>query len=129
MVALWVQLDKAEENYDKPFGLVMAANGDLREFFRTKILASSGYILLDGDKCIGMAFTRKSEYENSYHISVVVIDNSYRGKGYGKKLLSYIIEKHKGQKALLRVSMNNPAGLALYKSLGFVPMTQVMIRK
>ena len=129
LVALWGQLDDAEEVYDKPFGLKMHESGPRTDFFRKRILASSGYAIYDGDKAVGFCMVKDSEYENTYFISTLVIDEAYRGQHYGQTLLDYIFQVRKGQHVLLRVSMNNKAGLALYKKCGFVPMTQVMFKK
>lgn len=130
LVELWVQLDDAEDDYDKPFGLRMPDKKGIEEFFRSTLLKRSGYAVYEGDVVVGFCIIRDAEYENSYFISTLVVDSAYRGKHYGKTLMDYVLNTaRKGQHALLRVSMNNKAGLALYKKCGFVPMSQVMIRK
>lgn len=130
-VELWWQLDEAEDKYDKPFGirLPLKNRSEQEKFFRKRLLETSGYAVYEGDQCVGFCMVKPCEYEDSYWISTLVIDEEFRGKHYGSALLSYIASVRKGEHCLLRVSMNNKAGLALYKSQGFVPMTQVMIRK
>lgn len=51
-----------------------------------------------------------------------VIDELSRGKGYGKKLFSFLIEesKKKTNKISLEVLISNQKAFNLYKSLGFV---------
>ena len=129
LVELWVQLDDAEDQYDKPFGLRMPDKKGITDLFRKRLLNSSGYAIYDEEKVVGFCITKTAEYENSYFISALVIDRAYRGKNYGKSILDYVIQDKKGQNALLRVSTNNRAGIALYEKCGFVPMSQVMIRK
>lgn len=129
LVGLWEQLDDAEDEYDKPFGLRMPDKKGLTDFFRKRLLDSHGYVIYDNGKAVGFCMTKQAEYENSYFISVLVIDKAYRGKHFGKTLLEYIFQDKEGQHALLRVSMNNKAGIALYEKCGFIPMSQVMIRK
>ena len=128
-VELWEQLDEAEDEYDKPFGLRMADKKGITDFFRKRLLERDGYAIYEGDKAVGFCIVRDAEYENSYFISTLVIDEEYRGKHYGRTLLDYVFQMNKGRHALLRVSMNNKAGLELYKKCGFIPMSQVMIRK
>ena len=129
LVELWEQLDEAEDEYDKPFGLRMPDKKGLTDFFRKRLLERNGYAIYEDDEVVGFCIVREAEYENSYFISTLVIDEVHRGKHYGKTLLDYIFQAKKGQHALLRVSMNNKAGLALYKKCGFIPMSQVMFRK
>lgn len=131
LISLWGQLEAAEEVYDKPFGVQLPEGEqvDATEFFRKRLLKSSGYIITADNECVGMALTKQAEYSNAYFISCFVIDENHRGKHYGTTLLTHILKDKRNQKALLRVSLNNKAGLALYKSVGFVPMTQVMIKK
>ena len=129
LVELWEQLDDAEDEYDKPFGLRMPDKKGITDFFRKRLLERSGYAIYEGDDVVGFCIVRDAEYENSYFISTLVIDEAHRGKHFGKTLLDYIFQVKKGQHAMLRVSMNNKAGLALYKKCGFIPMSQVMFRK
>lgn len=55
-----------------------------------------------------------------------VIDESDRGKGYGRKLFSFLIEeaKKKTNKISLEVLISNQKAFNLYKSLGFVVKNQ-----
>ncbi len=53
----------------------------------------------------------------------IIIDSKYRLKGYGKKLLDYVIDKIKETGCLnvtLEVACNNLPAIKLYESLGFV---------
>jgi ribosomal protein S18 acetylase RimI-like enzyme len=52
----------------------------------------------------------------------IVVAPEFRRKGYGKKLVSAIMnwgKAHGAQTAYLQVMLDNPAGLALYRDLGF----------
>ena len=98
-------------------------------FFKKHLLESSGYIITADDECVGMALTSPGEYVNSYSIYCFVIDKNHRGKHYGTALMTHVLKDKRNQNALLRVSFNNKAGIALYKSVGFVSMNQTMIHR
>ena len=51
-----------------------------------------------------------------------VISQSERGKGFGRKLFSALIEESKkmAQKVSLEVLENNTIGISLYESIGFI---------
>lgn len=128
LVKLWLILDKDEQGYDKKYGLFFDDNSDLSSVFRKKLLHSSGYYLKYNNECVGFALTKDAEYENTYWISCLVIDNKYRGKGWGTLFINEIFSLNKPKRAVLRVSMNNPIGIALYRKCGFEPISQVMLK-
>lgn len=85
-----------------------------------KSRGKADYIAISKEGVVGFAFfTIELEYAV---LEQIVIDPTQKGKGYGKALLAYALEKFKSQeitRVLLEVRQSNIAALALYKSLGF----------
>jgi ribosomal protein S18 acetylase RimI-like enzyme len=74
----------------------------------------------DEDKIVGIVIlnnTGMKDYIPENILVYIAIDNSQRGKGYGKKLMEKAISSVEGNIAL-HVEQNNPAK-ALYEKLGF----------
>lgn len=125
---LWIKLEDAEAKYAEKYGLILEETPDLFEQFKEMLADSSGYYLRLNDKAIGFACVTDCEYENAYWLPTIIVDEKYRGMGLGRKLIEYIFNKNKPKRALLSVSLNNPAGLSLYKKCGFEPVSQMMMK-
>ncbi|WP_167956993.1 GNAT family N-acetyltransferase [Anaerosporobacter faecicola] len=74
---------------------------------------------------VGHLHMRNADYTNqSIHFGFIVVDDRYRGKGYGKEMLqlaiTYATTILKMKKITLGVFGNNPAAHACYKKVGFV---------
>ncbi len=82
----------------------------------------SGFIAQDGDKTIGHLFMQKLG-QNKYKFGLIIVDDSLRGKGYGKSMLLSAIDYAKnnlGAKIItLSVFDNNVSAFECYKKLGF----------
>lgn len=131
LVDLWVQLDDEEDAHDKPLGLAVKpmSDKDLRELFKNKLLKNGDIRVVKlGEQIIGMAIVSTTEFEKCYYISAVIIDKAHRSKGYGKMLMQNIFDSKPGERPMLGVSCGNTGGLSLYKSLGFKPVSMVMLR-
>lgn len=75
---------------------------------------------LDTDKIVGVVIlnnTGMKDYIPENILVYIAVDNSKRGKGYGKRLMQKAIESTSGSIAL-HVEPDNPA-FHLYKKLGF----------
>ncbi|MBK0368955.1 GNAT family N-acetyltransferase [Flavobacterium agrisoli] len=75
---------------------------------------------LDNDRIVGVVIlnnTGMKDYIPENILVYIAVDNSQRGKGYGKKLMQKAIATAEGNIAL-HVEPDNPA-LLLYKKLGF----------
>lgn len=130
LVALWGQLDKVELGFDKASGLSYPRdNWGPKQWTERLMGCPEIAVIKDGETVVGFAMVRNTGDNDDYYISSVVIDGAYRGKGFGERLMEYIVENRPGQIAWLNVNLHNTAALALYKSLGFQPFTQNMFRK
>lgn len=77
-----------------------------------------------GENIIGHVLLRfLSEDKTLVRFGFVIVDDTKRGKGYGKRMLQMVIKKAKEefgvQKITLGVFDNNPSAFHCYDSLGF----------
>lgn len=84
------------------------------------------YFAQIGDEIIGMTGARRDSGEASHHVAMifsVFVKESFRGKGYAKKLLTSILDKLANQpdiiKAKLHVVSTQKEAISLYKRCGF----------
>jgi len=77
-------------------------------------------IIKKDDKIVSMA-KRIYDLENSNKISDVYTIKEYRGRGYAKLVVGYVMNEiiSDGKTATLNVDRNNPISYHLYTSLGF----------
>ena len=72
-------------------------------------------VCINNDEIIGYLYY--SEIYDRIEINNIEVLSSYRGKGFGKKLLEHLISK--GKDITLEVNETNNIAISLYKSLGF----------
>jgi RimJ/RimL family protein N-acetyltransferase len=80
--------------------------------------------MVDGEEIVGHILLRHpSEDKSLIRFGFVIVDNSKRGKGYGKQLLRLAIDyaqrKLAAQKITLGVFCDNLSAVECYKSVGF----------
>ena len=85
------------------------------------------FTLEDDGKVIGHLILRNpGEDKEVIRLGFIIVDNSIRGKGYGKQLIEYAINYAKeklGAKVInLGVFTNNEGAIRCYKSVGFKVM-------
>ena len=83
------------------------------------------FTAVDDDKIVGHLVMRYVDEEKSViRFGFVIVDDSKRGKGYGKQMIQlaikYALEIYKAKKVTLGVFENNPAAFYCYKAAGFV---------
>ena len=96
---------------------------DLLALFNSKNDIIFAYCM-DGDKMAGMALMCAYTVISGYKgwVEDVVVDNNYRGKGLGRKLMNKLLEegRRKGLSEILLFSNEKrQAAISLYKSLDF----------
>jgi ribosomal protein S18 acetylase RimI-like enzyme len=98
------------------------------DFFQSKSAFSKRdkvYVCVDGEEVIGVIGYCLDYYEtNNYWLGWFYIHKKYEGKGYGKKLLEYIIKKLQGKrvrKLFVNTSSNKfyLRALKMYLKYGF----------
>tara|TARA_Y100001960_G_scaffold332700_1_gene434314 strand:- start:32952 stop:33419 length:468 start_codon:yes stop_codon:yes gene_type:complete len=82
-----------------------------------------GYFLVENNQIIGMVQSRIKRSSTLRYAElpevVIAISDNYHGKGYGKKLMKFIISKTKMRGVRLGVHPKNIIAQKLYKKLGF----------
>ncbi len=125
---------KNEETYLKwssgRFGAYPISAGDIN----TKYLQKNGdfpeednfypVTAFDETGMVGHMILRYTDAEKEVlRFGFVIVDDSKRGKGYGKEMLSlalkYAFEVFRAKKVTIGVFANNPPALYCYKSVGF----------
>lgn len=56
---------------------------------------------------------------NPFYVSSLIIDQRYRGRGFGGKMLEILFEELKHKKVLLEVKKINDPAVKLYRKMGF----------
>jgi ribosomal protein S18 acetylase RimI-like enzyme len=105
-----------------PSGRYPFTVAQVRELYQTRKELT---VAVDGNETIGFANLYDYEPSQSAFIGNVVIDKSYRGRGLGKEIMSYMLkiayEKHNLPEVRISVFSENTPALLLYSSLGFAP--------
>ena len=96
------------------------------EYFKQILYSDNSHLffILEGENIAGMLTvgTYKSPTGTKAWIEDVVVDNAYRGKGYGKSIVQYAIDYVKSSGIELLMLTSNPARIAankLYQDLDF----------
>ncbi len=122
-------LHKHLEQYgDEKADIEKAINYSLKE-----ISSFGGFVLkaFDSEKLVGIVVINKtgmSGYIPENILVYIAVDNSQRGKGYGKSLMNKAIKLSEGSIAL-HVEKDNPARF-LYEKVGFTnPYLEMRLKK
>ena len=122
-------LHKHLEQYgDEKSDIEKAINYSLKE-----ISSFGGFVLkaFDSEKLVGIVVINKtgmSGYIPENILVYIAVDNSQRGKGYGKSLINKAIKLSEGSIAL-HVEKDNPARF-LYEKVGFTnPYLEMRLKK
>lgn len=102
----------------KRLGLKLNANFDkLYDYSSLNEGVNSTYVLIVDKNIIG--FIHIQQLIDEVDIIDVVVDEEYRRKGYGQRLVEFVIQSNPGKRIILEVSVNNNAAIGLYNKLGF----------
>ncbi len=79
----------------------------------------------DNGKIVGHLILRYSDSSKTIiRLGFIIIDNQFRGEGYGKQMLELAIQKAEqdfnAHKITLGVFDNNPSAIRCYESVGFI---------
>jgi GNAT superfamily N-acetyltransferase len=113
-----VEINEIIQNKEKFMDLLLL--GDEQESMIKKYLyIGELFALYDGDLKTVSIVTKKEE--NTYEIKNIATYEKYQGKGYGKIMVKYIIEKYKDKCKILLVGTGESERIiSFYKNCGFV---------
>lgn len=86
--------------------------------------SKQGYVLTEGTRVVGLLVLDMDKKKNHYNIDIIQIDKRFQGRGFGKIMLAWAIEKLKKEGAKeLEIGVNrfNHAAKKIYLDAGFSP--------
>ena len=116
-------MQKVEIRYlkaaDKQFWFCLDKHLPEKEF-ENKLHTKRAYVLLLSDKPIGL-LRYNFFWDNTPFCTMLIIDEEYRGKGYGKKLMTYWEKdmKEQGYGMLLTSTQVDEDAQHFYRKLGY----------
>jgi RimJ/RimL family protein N-acetyltransferase len=82
------------------------------------------FVQMEDKVIVGLLVLDIDPKKNVYNIDIIIIDEKYQNRGYGKLMVQWAVEylKDKGAKKLtIGVSRANPSAIKVYKNAGFKP--------
>jgi ribosomal protein S18 acetylase RimI-like enzyme len=107
-----------KENNIKPYNWYLSASKEDLEYNRKSTLVDKEYIYLfiENDDMVGASMVKNAEIE------LLFVNINYKGKGYGKKILEFTVNRGLEQNSSgvnLNALASNENALRLYKKTGF----------
>ena len=115
----------------------MEKNKELKDRFYKELLSKNRvtFIYTKDEEYIAeisIVFNKNDEDysipDKRLYISRIIVKKEFRGKGYGKKLMNYVIEfakREKYKELSLGVNLDNYIALKLYVNLGFTKIQYI----
>ena len=82
------------------------------------------FVQMEDKVIVGLLVLDIDPKKNIYNIDIIIIDEKYQNRGYGKLMVQWAVDylKEKGAKKLtIGVSRANPSAIKVYKNAGFKP--------
>ncbi len=79
------------------------------------------WLLVEGGELIGSVALRGEEIDD------LLVDRRFQGRGYGRKILLWALERRQHARAVLHVAQWNQRALRLYESMGFEVTETIVI--
>lgn len=105
-------------------------HSNIRQFFPLdEVQKRETYLWFENDELVGSIRIYHNKEENCYEVERVMVAPQSQGKGYGKKLLDFVVAKlqqtHRTP-IVLTVAACNDKAVKLYEKFGFVPIRELM---
>ncbi len=87
------------------------------------------YLWFENDELVGSIRIYHNKEENCYEVERVMVAPQSQGKGYGKKLLNFVVAKLQQTyrtPIILTVAACNDKAVNMYEKFGFVPVSEEM---
>jgi len=127
--------DKYYELYQKVGNAIFAdlfhkLHSNIRQFFPLdEVQKRETYLWFENNELVGSIRIYHNKEENCYEIERVMVAPQSQGKGYGTKLLNFIVSKLQQTNRtpiLLTVAACNDKAVKMYEKMGFVPVSEEM---
>ena len=127
--------DKYYELYQKVGNDIFAdlfhkLHSNIRQFFPLdEVQKRETYLWFENDELVGSIRIYHNKEENCYEIERVMVAPQSQGKGYGTKLLNFIVAKLQQTNRtpiILTVAACNDKAVKMYEKIGFVPISEEM---
>ena len=82
------------------------------------------FLQLEGNTIIGLLVLEIDKKKDNYDIDIIIIDKKYQGRGYGKLMVKWAVEKLKSEgakKLTIGVHKQNLGAKKIYMNAGFNP--------
>ena len=105
-------------------------HSNIRQFFPLdEVQKRETYLWFENDELVGSIQIYHDKKENYYEIERVMVAPQSQGKGYGTKLLNFIVAKlqqNNRTPIILKVAACNDKAVKMYEKIGFVPVSEEM---
>lgn len=101
---------------------------NIRQFFPLEeVQKCETYLWFENDELVGSIRINHNKERNCYEIERVMVAPQFQGKGYGMKLLNFIVAKlqqtHRTP-IILMVATCNDKAVKMYEKFGFIPVSE-----
>ena len=105
-------------------------HSNIRQFFPLdEVQKCETYLWFENDELVGSIRIYYNKEKNCYEVERVMVALQSQGKGYGKKLLNFIVAKlqqtHRTP-IILTVAACNDKAVKMYEKFGFIPVSEDM---
>ncbi len=105
-------------------------HSNIRQFFPLdEVRNRETYLWFENEALVGSIRINHNKEENCYEVERVMVAPQAQGKGYGKKLLEFVVAKlqqtHRTP-IFLTVAACNEKAVKLYEMFGFIPVYEEM---
>lgn len=117
---MWQALNLKVAEDQQGFVLEAKSSIAMALMYKTK----HAFLEMEGSRVVGLLVLDINKKKNYYNIDIILIDKRYQGRGYGKIMLGWAIERLKDEGAKeLEIGVNrfNHAAKKIYLSAGFKP--------
>jgi len=116
----WHALELSIEDHQNQFVLNTKSSIAMALMYESK----QAYVQMEGDTCVGLLVLDINKKKEDYNIDIIIIDKRYQGRGYGKHMVKWGVDKLKdtgARKLTIGVDRTNIGAKKIYMNAGFKP--------
>ena len=112
-------------NYFTKFPKTISKMDFLKQFYKIKSSSTEVFVFEKDNQIIATgAIHEEYKFHNNFkgiiHLQDVVVKEEYRGHGYGKQMIHFLIEASKTKNCYKIVLNSKPENILFYQKLGFI---------